>query len=132
MATTKYRAAIIGRTGQGDYGHGLDVVYNGMPEVSVAAVADPDSAGRAAAAARTRAQAQFSDYREMLEKVRPDLVSVCPRWIDCHHEMVMACLNAGVKGIYCEKPFARTPAEADSMLAACKKAGAYLAVAHQN
>ena len=29
MAKT-YRVAIIGRTGKGDYGHGLDVVWNGV------------------------------------------------------------------------------------------------------
>lgn len=132
MAEKIYRAAIIGRTGQGDYGHGLDVVYNGMANVKVAAVADPDPEGRARCAARTGAAEQFADYRQMLEKVKPHLVSVGPRWIDCHHEMVLACCAAGVKGIYCEKPFARSLQEADEMVAACKKAGAYLAVAHQN
>jgi len=127
-----YRAAIIGRTGQGDYGHGLDVVYNGMPQVKVAAVADPDPAGRAACAARTGAAAQFADYREMLRQVKPELVSIGPRWVDAHHEMMLECCAAGVKGIYCEKPFARTLAEADAMVEACRKAGVALAVAHQN
>ena len=45
----KYKAAIIGHTGQGNYGHGLDVVYADMPEVEVVAVADPDPEGLAAA-----------------------------------------------------------------------------------
>ena len=40
--SAKYKAAIIGHTGQGDYGHGLDVVYVDMPDVEVVAVADPD------------------------------------------------------------------------------------------
>lgn len=132
MPGKTYRAAVIGRTGQGDYGHGLDVVYNGMPGITVVAVADPDPAGRAACAARTRASRQFADYREMLETVKPDLVSIGPRWIDCHHDMVMACAAAGVKGICCEKPFARTLEEADAMVDACRKAGIPLAVAHQN
>jgi predicted dehydrogenase len=131
MAKT-YRAAIVGRTGQGDYGHGLDVVYNGMQGIEVVAVADPDPQGRAQCAARTRAKEQFADYREMLRQVKPDLVSVAPRWLDCHHEMVLACAAAGVRGIYCEKPFARTLAEADEMLEACRKSGTFLAVAHQN
>lgn len=132
MAQKMYRAAIIGRTGRGDYGHGLDVVYNGMPGIVVAAVADPDSDGRARCAARTGAREQFANYREMLEKIRPDLVSVAPRWVDEHREMVVACAAAGVKGIYCEKPFARTLADADEMLAACRRAGTHVAVAHQN
>lgn len=132
MATKSYPAAIIGHTGQGDYGHGLDTVYHGLENVAVVAVADPDPKGRAECAARTGAREQFAEYREMLERVKPYLVSVSPRWIGLHREMVLACAAAGVKGIYCEKPFARTLAEADEMLAACQKAGTQIAVAHQN
>jgi predicted dehydrogenase len=132
MADRTYRAAIIGRTGEGDYGHGLDVVYAGMRNVEVVAVADPDQEGRARALARVRAPQGFADYRELLDRVKPDLVSVSPRWPDCHREMILACAAAGVKGIYCEKPLARTLAEADDIVAACKRAGTVLAVAHQN
>lgn len=134
MAAKRYRAAIIGRTGAGGYGHGLDVVYNGMPEVEVVAVADPDERGRAECAARTGARFRFADYERMLQETRPDLVSIGPRWIDCHHDMVLACVAARVRGIYCEKPFARTLAEADAMVQACRAANprTYLAVAHQN
>src|SRR5687768_951283 len=128
MPEVVYQAAIIGRTKQGDYGHGLDVVYNGMPNVKVVAVAGPDPAGRAACAARTGAAQQFADYREMLQRVKPDLVSIGPRWVDCHHPMVLDCAAAGVKGVYCEKPFARTLAEADEMVEACRKSRMYVAV----
>src|SRR6476646_6528518 len=38
------RAAIIGHTGRGDYGHGLDVLFNGVPGVQVVAIADPVAA----------------------------------------------------------------------------------------
>ena len=37
------KAVLIGHTGQGNYGHGLDMVYSDMPEVDVVAVADPDA-----------------------------------------------------------------------------------------
>jgi hypothetical protein len=39
----QYKAVLIGHTGQGNYGHGLDMVYSDMPEVDVVAVADPDA-----------------------------------------------------------------------------------------
>lgn len=130
--TKTYRAAVIGNTGRGDYGHGLDVLFNGMPRVEVVAVADPDAAGRAAAAVRTHAAAQFADYREMLRATKPELVSVAPRRVDGHREMILACTAAGVRGIYCEKPFARSLVEADELLAACRKSGTLVAVAHQN
>ena len=35
------KAAIIGHTGAGDYGHGIEKIFQGMPDVSVVAVADP-------------------------------------------------------------------------------------------
>jgi hypothetical protein len=46
----KRRAAILGHTGEGDYGHGLDVIFNDLPGVEVVALADPDEAARRAAA----------------------------------------------------------------------------------
>ena len=36
----QYKAVLIGHTGMGNYGHGLDMVYSDMPEVDVVAVAD--------------------------------------------------------------------------------------------
>ncbi len=54
--TPKYEAAIIGRTGGGDYGHGYDTIWNGLENVSVEAIADSDSKGLIAAAARSGAK----------------------------------------------------------------------------
>ena len=127
--TPIYRAAVIGRTGRGDYGHWLDTAFQGLPNVQYAAVADPDPEGLKAAGKRTGAERLYPDYREMLAKESPDLVAVCPRWIDCHEEMVIACAEARVKGIFCEKPFARSLAEADAMIEACDRNGVRLAVA---
>jgi predicted dehydrogenase len=124
------RAAVIGHTGRGDYGHGLDVVFNDVPGVEVVAVADPDEAGRAKAATRARAARQYADYREMLEKEKPVLVSVAPRWSDQHRAMGLAAVAAGAHLIM-EKPIAPTLAEADELLAAASAANRKIAVAHQ-
>lgn len=126
-----YRAGIIGHTGRGNYGHHLDSAFQGLPNVEVVALADPDEEGRAAAAQRTGAAQTFADYQEMLSQMDLDLVNVCPRWVDQHADMVIACAQAGVKGIFCEKPFSRTLAEADAMLAACEKHNTRVAVAHR-
>ena len=83
------RAAIIGHTGRGDYGHGLDVLFNDLPGVQVVAIADPVAAGREAAAKRCGALRQYADYREMLAKEKPQLVSIAPRWSDQHHAVAM-------------------------------------------
>lgn len=125
-----YRAAVIGRTGRGNYGHQLDQVWKQFPNVQVVAIADDNSEGLKLAAARSGAKAAYADYREMLRKEKPDLVSIGVRWPDCHEEMVTAAAAAGAS-IYLEKPMSRTPAEADRMIAACDRAGVKLAVAHQ-
>jgi predicted dehydrogenase len=126
-----FRAGIIGSTGRGDYGHSLDTAYEGISEVDVVAVADTDPEALAKAAHRAGAQRTYSDYREMVEKEDLDLVNVCPRRPGERVEMVVACAESGVKGIFCEKPFARTLADADDMLDACDRNGVRIVVAHQ-
>lgn len=125
------RAGIIGDTGRGDYGHGLDVAFEGVDGVEVAAVADPDPKGLEAAARRTRAPNQYADYRKMLEVENLDLVNVCPRWVGRHAELVIASAESGVKGIFCEKPLAPTLADADEMIEACDRNGVRTVVAHR-
>src|SRR5258708_32304520 len=41
----KYRVAVIGRTGKGAYGHGLDTVWLKCDRAEVVAVADENEAG---------------------------------------------------------------------------------------
>jgi predicted dehydrogenase len=126
----RYRVAVIGRTGRGNYGHGLDVAWRSLDNVQLVAVADEDERGRAAARERLGVRAAYADYRELLRRERPHLVSVAPRWLDCHRDMVLACAEAGAS-ILLEKPLCRTLAEADEMVAACERHHVKLAVAHQ-
>jgi predicted dehydrogenase len=67
----------------------------------------------------------------MLDEVKPDLVSICPRWLDQHRDMVVAAAERRVRGVYLEKPMCRTLAEADEMIAACEKNKVRLVIAHQ-
>ncbi len=126
----KIPAAIIGCTGRGDYGHGLDLIFNNRDNVEVVGIADPISSGRATAAARSKALRQYDDYRVMLEKEKPRLVCIAPRWTDQHHAMALAAFRIGAH-VYMEKPIAQNLAEADELLAAAGKAGLKVAVAHQ-
>jgi predicted dehydrogenase len=125
-----WRAAIIGRTGHGDYGHGLDMAFEGIERVIVVGLADPDPAGRSRGAQRAKAQREYADYREMLEKERPNLVVVAPRWSEPHFEMASAALRAGAH-LLTEKPFTANLAEADTLLATAKANGLKIGVAHQ-
>lgn len=132
MYRGRYRAGVIGHTGRGNYGHGLDLAFVGLPGVEIVAVADADDAGRAKAAVRTGAGRAYADYREMLEREALDLVAIGPRQPDQREEMSLAAVRAGAKAIYTEKPFARSLDEADRILAACDARGVKVAVAHQN
>ena len=126
----KYRIAIIGRSGKGDYGHGLDKVWREIPQAEIVAVADEKPAGLTAAAGSLGVKARYGDYRKMLAAERPDIVSVAPRWLDCHHDMVLACAEHGAS-IFLEKPMCRTLVEADAMVRACEEKHVKLAIAHQ-
>lgn len=130
--TAPRKVAVIGHTGRGNYGHGLDVVWQKIPGCEIVAVADADAAGLASEVKKLGIERGFQDYHQMLNEVRPEFVSVAPRHVDQHHDMTLAAIESGAKGIYVEKPFCRTPAEADSIIAAATKHGTKIAVAHRN
>ncbi len=126
-----YKAAVIGHTGRGDYGHGLDLAFLNEPRLKLVAVADPDDAGRAKAGERLKLSNVYADYRTMLEKERPAFVAIAPRFLDGHRGMIEACAGSGVRGIFCEKPLCPTLADADAIAAACHGAHVQLASAMQ-
>ncbi|MEZ6123323.1 MAG: Gfo/Idh/MocA family oxidoreductase [Planctomycetaceae bacterium] len=126
-------AAVIGHTGRGNYGHGLDSVWKLVPDMDIVGVADASESGLKSELRKLDLTAGGNtDYGKMLAECRPEFVSVCPRYADQHCDMVLAAIDAGVKGIYVEKPFVRTPEEADRILAAAQKQGTKIAVAHRN
>jgi len=126
-----YRAAVIGHTGRGDYGHGLDTAFRDHPKLKLVAVADEDARGRAEAAKRLGIERSDADYRSMLEREKPEFVAVAPRWLDEHKEMVLACAQRGVLGIFCEKPLAPDLGSCDAILDRCDRSHAKLAMAFQ-
>lgn len=126
----KRRLCVIGATGRGDYGHGLDTSFSHRPDVELAAVADAHAAGLAKAKDKLKAPRAYSDFREMLAREKPDFVVVAPRHCDQHLAMGLAAVGAGAH-IYMEKPFMPSPAEADTLLAAADAKGLRIAVAHQ-
>ncbi|TWU32493.1 Gfo/Idh/MocA family protein [Novipirellula artificiosorum] len=128
----KARVGVIGHTGRGNYGHGLDTVWLHVPEATVIGVADPDESGLAQAMKRLGTEDGFADYRAMLEAVKPEVVAICPRHPDQRRDMIIASIEAGAKGVYVEKPFCRTPAEADDVIAVAEEHRAKIAIAHRN
>jgi predicted dehydrogenase len=128
--SARHRAVIIAHTGRGNYGHGVDSVWNVIDSVEIVAIADPVDAGREKAMARLGVTKGYADYREMLAREKPDFASVCPRHLDQRTQMVIAAAEAGCH-IYTEKPFAPDLEAADRMVRAVQAAGIKLQIAHQ-
>src|SRR5512135_213967 len=69
----------------------------------------------------------YADWREMIEREQPDIVSVClPNVL--HREPALFALEAGAH-VLCEKPLATSVAEAGEMFACARKAGKRLMAA---
>ena len=88
------KVAIIGHTGRGNYGHWLDEAFDGVVGTQVVAVADPDDAGRARVLAKTGASRGYADYRELLDRERPDIAVVASREIGDHQDRKSTRLNS--------------------------------------
>src|SRR3954447_15131275 len=91
-ADEQIRAVVIGHTGRGGYGHGMDLVFAGRDAIEVVAAADFDDRGREAAIKRCNAARGYADFREMIEKERPRLVSIAPRMTAERREMLLAAV----------------------------------------
>src|SRR5438093_1482961 len=101
-----------------------------IPEAEVVAVADVDRGRAQAMAEKYEIPQLFTSYEEMLAQADLDAVSVAlPVFL--HAPATIAALEAG-KHVLCEKPMARSGAEAQAMVDAAKKNGRKLAVYWRN
>lgn len=72
----------------------------------------------------------YLDYKELLKDDSIDVVHVCTPNIS-HAEISIAAMEAG-KHVMCEKPMAKTGAEAQAMIEASKRTGKKLTIGYQN
>jgi predicted dehydrogenase len=116
------RLAVIG---VGYLGRQHARILSSLPDAELVAVVDANRsrADEIAAAHGTRA---FSDYREVVGQVDAVTIAVPTK---LHHEIAVACLSAGIP-VLVEKPMARSPVEAEAMIAAARQADVVLAVGH--
>ncbi len=100
------------------YLHSMRKVQGG----EVVAVASPNSAEEFAG--RWGIERHYKDYRSMIEDCELDAVAIAaPN--DLHYDVCLAAADAG-KHVLCEKPLALSLEEADTIIAACKRAGVVL------
>lgn len=62
----------------------------------------------------------YTDYRKMIEKEQPDIISVATRPGN-HAEITIFAAEHEVEGIYCDKPLCASIEEADAMYEVCNK-----------
>jgi predicted dehydrogenase len=100
-----------------------------VPGTSLLGVASP-TPGHAESFARAHSVPRwYKDHHALLEDSRIDVVCVgAPNHL--HRDLVIDSARAG-KHVICEKPLARTLAEADEMTAACRSAGVLLLYAEE-
>jgi predicted dehydrogenase len=91
---------------------------------------DKEKAVKAAKEFGTPTAAVYTDYKELLKDTSIEVIHVCtPN--KSHSFITIAALEAG-KHVMCEKPMAKTAAEARAMVDAAKRTGKKLTIGYQN
>lgn len=104
--------------------------YSQVPGIRLVAGADIVEENAVSFASQYALEHHYLDYREMIAREKPDVVSICT-WPGLHEQMVLDCVAAKVPAIHCEKPIAPTWGAAKRMVAAAKAAGVQLTFNHQ-
>lgn len=120
------KAAIIGL---GKMGMSHAAILGGLPNVEMAAMCDTDGLLQSAFKKMTKIQC-YTDYKKMIEEVKPDCVYVVTP-TKLHYEMVMFALEHGCH-VFCEKPFALTAEQGEKMVAMAKDKGLVNQVGYHN
>jgi predicted dehydrogenase len=125
-AAQPIRVALLG-TGFGEAVH-LPALSQ-VPEFAITAVCSRRAEHAHAAARQFGAPISTTDYRELVERSDIDAVIVATP-PHTHHTMTMAALAAG-KHVLCEKPMAKTVAEARDMTKMAERAGSIAMINHE-
>lgn len=123
----------VGIIGCGGIAEGKHLpALSGIKEAELAAFCDiiEERAVKNAKAYGAKGAKVYTDYKKLLEDKTIDVVHVLTPNIS-HSEITVNALEAG-KHVMCEKPMAKTYADAQKMVAAAKKAGKKLTIGYQN
>ena len=100
-----------------------------MGRVEVTAASDADPARLHEFGKRYGVEKLYLDYKEMLSQERPEIVSVCAYATE-RAEMVAEAVEAGAKGVWCEKALATSMDEARAIIDAAERKNAQVIVSH--
>ena len=105
------------------YGHAG--AYKAVEQAELVAAADVDEQKLQRFCDRFEIPERYADYRDMIERERPDIVSVATRATD-RAEPILFAAEHGVRGIYAEKALCASLAELDAIADACRRNGTQL------
>ncbi|NHN31419.1 Gfo/Idh/MocA family protein [Paenibacillus agricola] len=100
------------------------------PEVEIVAVCDINLERAEQIAAEYGIESAYADYRELLKRDDIDVIDICTSNY-FHSEVAIAALKAG-KHVFCEKPDAINPEEAQKMADAAQASGKVLMTMRNN
>ena len=116
----KLRVAIIGC---GRLGQVYAEIYSSLPDVELVALAEVHAERLKYTGEKFGVKALYPDADALLREMVPDIAAVVTP-TKYYTQPVIACAQAGVRGISTDKPIAATLAEADAMVEACQERGA--------
>jgi predicted dehydrogenase len=116
MAQQSFRVAFIGAGTIVRVGHIPN--FQRLPNVETVAVCDVNEARVQELAAATNVPQTYTDYKEMLAEVKPDITVIATPNV-FHKPMSIDALKGG-SHVLCEKPLALTYADAQEMFAVAK------------
>ena len=135
----KYKAAVIGcgKMGAEEWNFSKELYpethaasYKNHPRTDLSALVDIDQKKLENAGKYFPEVALFNSAKEMLEKIKPDIVSIAAT-SDSHASLVELAAEYKVPAILCEKPIAESIKQAEKMIEICKKNNSLLFINHQ-
>jgi UDP-N-acetyl-2-amino-2-deoxyglucuronate dehydrogenase len=126
MNDAPFRTAMVGCRGMATY-HAA--ALSSLPDFTFVAACDLN-ATLAREFAAGFGVVPYTDYAHMLAEQQPDVVVVVTTTVS-HAPLTLQAVEAGARGVFCEKPMAINLGEAQAMLDACRAHGASLVVNHQ-
>lgn len=132
-----YKAIIIGCGDiaggyQRDRGSGFPIVthigaYLKIPRIASISCSDSDGSRMAHFMERFGLTSGCADYRELLKKESPDIVSVCTP-PETHLGIIKNCIEAGTRAIWCEKPLGTELEHAEDIVRLAEDCGVSIVV----
>ncbi len=101
--------------------------YKDHPRIQLVAACDPDDSRREMLRQHYEVDSLYADVEGMLRNQALDILSVCVP-AEEQGEVVHSAIRHGTRLIFCEKPFATSPALAEDLLEEARRGGSSLVV----